>query len=325
MHALAPTPRVFPSINAGYDRVFCHGRLSVGLTVPVAAYPDSDLPAASDVEGVAQRIRAVEEAGFAAVWLRDVPFRVPSFGDAGHVTDPWVTLGLLAGQTTRIALGVASVVLPLRHPAHVAKAAASVDVFSGGRLILGVASGDRPAEYPAMNQPFADRGRRFRESFAALRQLADPWPAFDSPCGSPRGVDLLPKPVGPRLPLLLTGSSQQAPDWLATHGDGWMTYPRGRAVQARFVAELRARSRALGGDDRPVMQPLYLDLLADPDAPPQPIHLGLRTGARHLRDHLHALQDLGVNHVALNLRFQRGGVERALERLAHTLLPDFPA
>ena len=47
----------------------------------------------------------------------------------------------------------------------VAKAAASADILSGGRLILGVASGDRPAEYPALNLPFADRGERFRDSF----------------------------------------------------------------------------------------------------------------------------------------------------------------
>jgi len=50
-------------------------------------------------------------------------------------------------------------------PAHVAKAAASVDVLSGGRLLLGVASGDRPEEYPALYLPFADRGERFRDSF----------------------------------------------------------------------------------------------------------------------------------------------------------------
>jgi alkanesulfonate monooxygenase SsuD/methylene tetrahydromethanopterin reductase-like flavin-dependent oxidoreductase (luciferase family) len=68
-----------------------------------------------------------------------VPFNVPTFGDAGQADDPFVYLGLLAGKTEYIALGVASAVLPLCHPAHVAKAADSADVLSGGRLILGVA------------------------------------------------------------------------------------------------------------------------------------------------------------------------------------------
>ena len=142
--AAAPAATEFRRINAGYDRVFRDGRLSVGLVVPVANYEHARAP---DLRGQTERIARADALGFAAAWLRDVPFDVPSFGDAGQLYDPFVYLGLLAGQTRRIALGVASLILPLRHPAHVAKAAASVDVLSGGRLILGIASGDRPAEY----------------------------------------------------------------------------------------------------------------------------------------------------------------------------------
>ena len=69
------------------------------------------------------------------IWLS--PFEVPSFGDVGQVYDPFVYLGLLSGAISSIALGVSSIVLPLRHPAHVAKAVASVDVLSQGRLIPG--------------------------------------------------------------------------------------------------------------------------------------------------------------------------------------------
>ena len=174
-----------------------------------------------------ERVQLAEALGFSAVWLRDVPFNVPSFGDAGQMFDPFVYLGLLAARTERIALGVASVVLPLRHPAHVAKAAASVDVLSGGRLILGVASGDRPDEYPALNLPFAERGDRFRASFDYIERMREDAPAFENTYGSPDGgMDMLPKPVSGKLPLLITGGSQQDPDWIARTGDGWITYPR---------------------------------------------------------------------------------------------------
>lgn len=159
-----------------------------------------------------ERVRLAEELGFAAVWLRDVPFNVPSFGDTGQVYDPFVYLGLLAGQTSRIALGVASVVLPLRHPSHVAKAAASVDQLSGGRLILGVASGDRTEEYPALNASFSDRGTRFRDSFDYIERMHEHTPAFANGCGHLDGdIDMLPKPVAGKLPLLITGASQQDP------------------------------------------------------------------------------------------------------------------
>ena len=309
----------FPRLNAAYDAVFRVGKLSLGLVVPLEAYPSSDVPTMTDQLA---RIRLAEELGFAAVWLRDVPFRVPSFGDAGQVFDPFVYLGVLAASTERIALGVASLILPLRHPAHVAKAAASVDVLSGGRMLLGVASGDRPNEYPALGAEHALRGARFRESYDYIRRIGASFPTVDSPLGNVGGdIDLLPKPYGERLPLLITGASQQSDDWLARHGDGWMVYPRGAAAAARTLEGWRERRRDLGTGDRPAMQPLYVDLVDDDTAPPEPIHLGLRLGPGQLVAHLLELEAAGVNHVALNLRFNRTDIESTLHRLASEVLP----
>jgi len=316
----AVEPR-FESINPGYDAVFRPGRLSLGLVVPLESYARGPVPTMTDHLA---RVRLAEELGFSAVWLRDVPFNVPSFGDAGQMYDPFVYLGYLAARTERIALGVASIVLPLRHPAHVAKAAASVDQLSGGRLVLGVASGDRPDEYPAMNLPFSDRGKRFRESFEYIQRMAERAPTFESAYGNVGGgLDMLPKPASGRLPLLITGGSEQDPEWTARNGDGWMVYPRETAVQEKVIADWRARSEASGLRPKPAMQPLYIDLLEDPQARPRPIHLGLRLGARHLRVYLRRLEAIGVNHVALNLRFNQADVERTLRQLADALLPDF--
>lgn len=313
----------FPSINRGYDSVFRHDRLSLGLVVPIEPYRDGPVPT---MERHVERVQLAEHLGFKAVWLRDVPFNVPAFGDAGQIHDPFVYLGLLAGQTRDIALGVASIILPLRHPAHVAKAAASADVLSGGRLILGVASGDRPSEYPALDLPFEQRSERFRASFEYIDRMREHAPSFDNLYGSPYGgMDMLPKPSAGRLPLLITGGSQQSPDWIAQNGDGWMVYPRNPSVQADIIERWRARVQHFERPDKPVMQPLYVDLHEDDDAPATPIHLGFRIGLRPLREYLRLLQSIGINHVALNLRFQRGDIEKTLERLADQLLPDFSA
>jgi luciferase-type oxidoreductase len=318
----AVEPR-FESINPGYDAVFRPGRLSLGLVVPLENYAHGPVPTMTDHVA---RVRLAEELGFSAVWLRDVPFNVPSFGDAGQTYDPFVYLGYLAARTERIALGVASIVLPLRHPAHVAKAAASVDQLSGGRLILGVASGDRPDEYPAMNLPFSDRSKRFRESFEYIQRMAKRTPTFENAYGNlGRGLDMLPKPASGRLPLLITGGSQQDPQWIAENGDGWMVYPRETAVQEKVIADWRARTEASGLQPKPAMQPLYIDLAEDSHARPQAIHLGLRLGAHHLRTYLRRLEAIGVNHVALNLRFNQADTESTLERLADEVLPDFAA
>ncbi len=208
--------------------------------------------------------------------------------------------------------------------AHVAKAAASIDVLSGGRLILGVASGDRPEEYPALNLHYAKRGTRFRESFEYIRRMWEDSPAFENDYGSPYGgMDMLPKPASVKLPLLITGGSQQDSDWIARNGEGWITYPRGIAAQAKIISGWRARVKAVGGPAKPAVQSLYVDLADDPETPPQTIHLGFRLGANHLRAYLKSLQEIGVNHVAINLRFNRADIETTLKRLANDILSDF--
>lgn len=314
-------PETFNPINAGYDAVFKPNRLSVGLVVPIESYPGGPVPT---MEQHFERAQLAEELGFSAVWLRDVPFNVPTFGDAGHVFDPFVYLGALASRTSSIALGVASIVLPLRHPAHVAKSAASADQLSGGRLILGIASGDRPEEFPAMNMPFAKRGELFRESFDYIRQMSQPQPRFGNAYGCvSSGMDLLPKPAAGKLPLLVTGSSQQSPDWIAQNADGWMTYPRPVSQQADHIDDFRDRIDIAGVADKPVMEPLYLDLAANPDEPASPIHLGFRMGVNTLGDYLESRRAIGVNHVALNLRFNRIDTEQTLRQLADTTLSVF--
>ena len=311
----------FQLINRAYNSTFQPGRLSLGLVVPLENYTAGPVPT---MTRHVERVQLAEELGFSAIWLRDVPFNVPSFGDAGQMFDPFVYLGLLAGKTERIALATGSIVLPLRHPAHVAKASASVDVLSGGRLILGVASGDRPEEYPALNLPLSERGERFRASFDYIRRMWEDSAAFENTYGSPDGsMDMLPKPASGKLPMLITGGSQQDPDWIARNGEGWITYPRNIPVQARIIGDWRQRVKRAGGPDKPVSQSLYIDLTEDPDTPPQPIHLGFRSGANHLRAYLVSLQEIGVNHVAINLRFNQADIETTMKRLAGDILPDF--
>jgi luciferase-type oxidoreductase len=296
----------FPPINQAYNSVFKAGKLSIGLVAPLESYQVGKEPSLTDH---ISRIQLDEQLGFSAVWLRDVPFNVPAFGDAGQIHDPFVYLGMLAGKTSSIALGVAS-----------------IDSLSEGRLLLGIASGDRPEEYPALNMSYPDRGVRFRESFEYIREMATTNPRFSNLHGELTGaIDMLPKPVGHHLPMLVTGANQQDPDWLAQNGDGWMTYPRNVSVQAKIVKEWRERIFALGGTNKPAMQSLYIDLVDDPDKEPEPIHLGFRSGIHYLRSYLSSLEEIGINHVALNLCFNQASIPKTLERISAELLPEFQA
>ncbi|WP_227508601.1 LLM class flavin-dependent oxidoreductase [Klebsiella aerogenes] len=105
-----------------------------------------------DMSEHAERIKLADTLGFRAAWIRDVPLYDPQFGDAANVFEAFTYLGYLSSLTQNILLGTAAVVLPLRQPWLVRKAAATVQALSGDRLLLGIASGDRPVEYPLFGE-----------------------------------------------------------------------------------------------------------------------------------------------------------------------------
>jgi luciferase-type oxidoreductase len=312
----------FETINKGYNSVFQPKQLSIGVVVPIENYTQSSVPT---MKNHLKRVKLIEELGFKALWLRDVPFNVPSFGDAGQTFDPFTYLGFLAGQTSEIALGIASIALPLHHPVHVAKSAATIDQLSGGRMILGVASGDRYAEYPAMNIDFEQRGELFRDAFEYIRTVQNDFPTLENNhYGTLKGtIDALPKAATHKIPMLITGQSRQSIDWNAEHGDGWMYYPRNLYQQQGTIKYWRELVAKHSEYDKPFMQPLYVDLHEQDDFKPQPIHLGFRIGADYLIEYLSHLEDVGVNHLAINLRFNQRNMEATLEELATKVLPHF--
>ena len=308
----------FEQINRGFNSVFQTGKLSIGIVIPIEHYLNGPIPTMKDH---LEKVKLVESLGFTALWIRDIPFNVPSFGDAGQLFDPFTYLGFLAGQTSKIALGISSIALPLHHPLHVAKAATSIDQLSGGRMILGVASGDRPDEYPAMGIDFESRGEQFREAFEYIRKVQEDFPDFDNQFGKVNGhMDMLPKAQGSKIPLLITGSSRQTLEWNAKHADGWMTYPKNLYQQNDTIRQWREMIAKGFNHDKPFMQPLYVVLEANDDAKPQPIQLGFRIGANYLLDYFHQLEEIGVNHVAINLRFNSVPMETTLNKLAEKVL-----
>jgi luciferase-type oxidoreductase len=303
----------------GFRRLFAPGRLTAGVFFPIESF-EGDQPTMRDQEQLAQR---AEELGYAALWVRDVPLRDPSFGDVGQVYDPWVYLGWIAAQTRDIALATGSVVLPLRHPLHTAKASASVDRLSGGRLVMGVASGDRPIEFPAFGVDFEQRSALFRENLTVLRRvLTEEFPSFESRYGVLFGkADLIPKPLG-RIPMMVTGHAGQKLEWIAANSDGWITYPRALDRQEDVVTHWRnAAAQAAPGAFKPFAQSLYVDLTDDPDAPPQPIHLGFRGGRNVVLHFLESLREIGVNHVILNFKYGRRNAGEVLEEIGREVLP----
>ena len=176
----------------GFQKMFAPGRLTLGVFFPIEAFK-GDQPTMRNQEHrrAEPRSWALPHSGFGT--CRCV---IPTSATSGRSMTPGsISAGLRRDAT--IALATGSIILPVRHPLHTAKAAASIDQLTGGRFVLGVASGDRPIEFPAFGIDPDDRDLLFRENLHVIREvLADEFPIVQSSYGSLFGTaDLVPKPM----------------------------------------------------------------------------------------------------------------------------------
>jgi probable F420-dependent oxidoreductase len=178
---------------------------------------------------VAEMARAAEDAGFDACFVTDHPAPPARWLAAGghHALDPFVALAFAAAATTRIRLQTNVLVLPYRNPFLMAKAAATLDVLSGGRLILGVAAGYLEAEFRALGVPFEERNERADEALAVMRRIfteEDVHAAGRS--FAAEGHTVLPQPLQrPGPPVWVGGNSRRAIRRAVELGDGWLPFP----------------------------------------------------------------------------------------------------
>jgi probable F420-dependent oxidoreductase len=163
-----------------------------------------------DVHAIVRLAIRAEELGFDSVWASDHIFNVSyvfeRIGDKPYY-DPLTILSYVAAVTTRIRLGTSVLVLPYHHPMRLAKAAATLDVLSGGRLILGVGVGVIEQEFNALGSAYADRGAITDEAIAIMQALwTQEVPSHDGRLYRFSGMPFAPKPVQkPYIPIVIGG------------------------------------------------------------------------------------------------------------------------
>ena len=187
---------------------------------------------------------AAEEAGFDAVFTTEHPFPPDRWlaGGGHHALDPLVALSFAAAATTRLRLHTNLFVAAYRNPFLAAKGIATLDVLSGGRVILGVGVGYLEEEFEALGSPFGDRAERTDDAIVAMRQA---WTGGTVERAGPgyraTGNTMLPCPVQrPGPPVWVGGNSRRAIRRAVELGDGWAPFPAGPGVAgATGTAALR--------------------------------------------------------------------------------------
>jgi probable F420-dependent oxidoreductase len=207
------------------------------------------------VAAIADAAHAIEAAGVDACFVTDHPapsaewISQPQNG-AHETLDPFVALTVAATVTTRLQLHTNIIVLPYRNPFIVAKAAASLDAVSGGRVILGVAAGYHKAEFDALGVPFEERGTLTDEGITVLRKAMTGEPVRHSGRHfEARDNVVLPKPARPGgIPIWVGGNSQRAVRRAVELGNGWSPFPAPASVttfagtdELNSIAQLREK------------------------------------------------------------------------------------
>ncbi|MFA5632328.1 MAG: LLM class F420-dependent oxidoreductase [Porticoccaceae bacterium] len=211
--------------------------------------------------------QAAENAGFSTFWFgehavlfeaeaeslypdRDPSHKARSFllDPQTAIADPIVAMTWAAAATQQMEIGSSVLILPQRQPVVLAKELATLDSFSGGRVVLGVGSGWSPQEYRATGADWPNRGRSMDEFVEVMRKLWDETPAshqaqhfsFDK-------AYLFPKPARD-IPVIFGGDSDKALARVARSGDGWSPVKLELDQAPTLIARLRRMTEDAGRD-----------------------------------------------------------------------------
>lgn len=303
--------------------------MHVGIAIP----QHWDRPRQSVAE-LRRFLSDVDQGEFHSVWVQEQLLgRDQSF-------EPLALLAFAASCTTRVRLGSAGIVAPLRGVPALAKAFATIDQLSLGRLDAGIVIGEMPSVFAATGVPWEGRGERFEDCIVAMRSLwTQPQTTRSSQFTVFEAAEMTPRPVQPGGPPLWIGAKRErsldrvarlADGWLGAGGSGleeWKTSKR--MLDAAIIRHGRPIKKAkkvylwVDRDERAAVAALgawfgvHWGVGADGTAMAKSV--GLAGSPQRLADHIQELAELGADSVILN---PVGNEREQLDRIVSDVLPE---
>jgi probable F420-dependent oxidoreductase len=282
---------------------------SVALSTMVAAPWERENGAG--VPELVSAAQAADGAGFFYVAVCDHVAIPRPLASAMSTTwyEPISTLGFLAGHTKQTHLMTNVFVGPYRHPLQTAKAFATLDTLSGGRVILGMGAGHVEKEFDALGLSFAARGRMLDDAVDGVKEA---WRDEFTGSGDD-AVGMRPRPVQqPRPPIWIGGSSRPALRRVAERGDGWIPQGTPREKMPESIAYLRAHRDGVRPGAEPeigvITEAMYV---GEPD---WEVARGTITGPpAKLAESMNEYGAMGVSH--LQVRFQSRSIDELCDQI----------
>ena len=278
--------------------------------------------------------REAEELGYDSLWVTDHIFVPPSHVERGHIFyEALTTLSYVSAFTEKVGLGTAVLHLPARNPVIVAKQVATLDVLSGGRVVLGVGVGWIREELEGLGVRWEERGRRIDEAIRVMKTLWREGETSSFKGRYTRFENMLfhPKPSqrgGP--PILVGGMSKAALKRAATLGDGWIPW----AITPQELSAGINTIRGMGGQGKTIA--LVTPINLEEDSPKEYVgvlgerHHILGGTTREVMDEIEEYAGRGLHHLILSFRdirlFKDRTPEKILQQMrlfAREILPSF--
>jgi probable F420-dependent oxidoreductase len=279
---------------------------------------------------IAQMARAAEVAGFDAGYVTEHPFPADAWLGSGghHALDPFVALAAAAGATKQLKLHTNILVLAYRNPFLTAKAIASLDVLSGGRVIVGIAAGYLEGEYRALGADFANRNQRTDEALVAMKAA---WSGestrFVGEGFAAEGNTMLPTPVQrPHPPVWVGGNTKLAIRRVVQHAQGWSPFPVAAKYSERTRTAAIETPAELGGKVELLNELARAEGRSDPiDVNFVPFGNGMNVRALPEADafleQIRALEAVGVTWLSVGMPTpSRAGYLESLERFGQEVI-----
>jgi alkanesulfonate monooxygenase SsuD/methylene tetrahydromethanopterin reductase-like flavin-dependent oxidoreductase (luciferase family) len=273
-----------------------------------------------DRERLAAAAVAAEDAGFDSGWVTDHVLVPPEHAPVyGTIAEALVTLGFLAGRTSRLELGVSALVVPQRNPLVALKQLTTLDFLSGGRIVTAVAAGWMEGEFATLGASFRDRGRVLDDWLALAASAFEQMPGrmrYNGPVFSVDGW-LAPTLVRPGGPELWVAGVSRATLRRAELTGVWHPVALEPDRLSTMAAELRERR----ADARVVLR-IGVALAAEPKA-------GRDERGRHaiegppewIAERLAEYVEAGCDGFVVNLGHERPGLDERTQRFAAEIVP----
>jgi probable F420-dependent oxidoreductase len=252
-------------------------------------------------QGMREFAATAEELGFDSLWVTD-HLIVPRARDMlykENMLEALSTLNYLAGVTSRIRIGTSVIVLPYRHPVHVAKAIATADQLSGGRVTLGVGVGALEAEFRALGANFEERGAVADEYLRVIRSVwTDPAADFKGSYVSFREMLFSPPVIQkPHPPIWVGGSTRRAGRRAVELGNAW----HGTNVTVEQFVDISQYMQRLSGKQGRAMPGVNVRMPVYFDQPMPQGRIGLNGSDAEIAAQAKAYTDAGAEEVVFGL------------------------